>query len=149
MISKEVLHQFLQAAPKASSLSDREAQDFYTLGFSLYNAHSFEEAVDVFRVLSAQKPLEPKHWFALASSLQESRNYEPALDAWAMTAILDGENPYPHFHAAECAFSMHQLKDALAALNAAAARVGENLVLQDQIDLLKQQWSLINDSLCN
>ena len=142
MISEDALRQFLKAAPKVSSMSVQEAENFYELGFSLYQSGSFEKAAEVFRVLSAQKPLVSKHWFGLASSLQESKNYEKALSAWAMAAILDEENPYPHFHAAECAFSLNQPKDARAALNAAALRVKENLVLQDRIDLLKQQWSI-------
>jgi len=142
MISEKAFQQFLREAPKVSPMSDREAEDVYALGFSLYGAGSFEEASDVFRILAAQRPLQYQHWFALASSLQESKNYERALDAWAMAAVLDENAPYPHFHAAECAFSLGQIEEARAALDAAADRTEENLVLQDQIALLKSQWSL-------
>lgn len=137
----EKLQEFLRKAPKEAIMSDETARDFYTLGFSLYQAGSFEEASRVFQVLSIQKPLEYKHWFGLASSLQERKEYEKALPAWAMAAVLDQSLPYPHFHAAECAFSLDRKEEAKAALESAFSRASEYPILQDQIAVLKQRWS--------
>lgn len=122
-------------------MSDEEADRFYKLGFSLYQAGSFGEANQVFRTLCVQKPLEYRHWFGFASSLQETKDYEKALYAWSMAAVLDQRAPYPHFHAAECAFSLSRSKEALAALDSALARAEELPILQDQIAILKTTWS--------
>ncbi len=140
MINQETLLQFLAHAPKRTPLSEKEAESFYAFGFSLYGAGSFKKAADVFEVLCVQRPLQHRHWFGLASSLQESGEYDKALPAWAMAAILDSSNPYPHFHAAECCFSLKQIKEAKTALQAALTRVQDNSTLKDQIILLQQRW---------
>lgn len=145
MMTADMFQQFLAHLPKQPTLSQKEAESFYTLGFSLYGTGSFTEAADVFKVLCIRKPLEYRHWFGLASSLQESKDYEKALNAWAMAAILDQSNPHPHFHAAECCFSLNQIEEAQIALQAALTRAEDYPILQDQITLLQKQW---NEALC-
>ena len=137
----EGFQQFLREAPKGSPLSGEQTDRFYTLGFSLYNAGSFEEALQVFRVLCVQNPWEYRHWFGFASTLQESKEYEKALYAWSMAAVIDQTVPQPHFHAAECAFSLSKSDEAIAALDEALARAEDYPILQDQIALLKTTWS--------
>jgi type III secretion system low calcium response chaperone LcrH/SycD len=138
----DVFKKFLDAVPHREVMPAEEAEKFYSLGFSLYGAGNYKESADVFEVLCAQWPLEPKHWFALASSRQENTEYEKALHAWAMAAILKSEDPYPHFHAAECCLSLEQQEDAGKALASALLRAKENPALQDKIALLRQQWEL-------
>ncbi len=140
MMDQEMFQQFLAHAPKKPSLSEKEAESFYAFGFSLYGGGSFQEAVDVFEVLCVQRPLEHRHWFGLASSLQESGEYQKALPAWAMAAIINAADPYPHLHAAECCFSLKQMKEAKIALQAAVARAQDNTILLDQITLLQKRW---------
>ena len=70
----------------------------------------------------------------------ERKKYEEALYAWAMAALLDKSNPYPHFHAAECAFSMNNLRDAKLALKEAETRMEKEHPLQEKISLLKELW---------
>ncbi|MBX9745113.1 MAG: tetratricopeptide repeat protein [Chlamydiales bacterium] len=123
------------------TMSSEEVKQFYTFGFSLYGAGSAQEAIDVFEVLCVQRPLEAKHWFGLAASLQEESYYEKALPAWAMAALLDESNPHPHFHAAECCFAQGRQKEAQMALEAASMRAERDSVLQDRIALLQHRWS--------
>lgn len=141
MALKETFKQLLADFPKQPAFSEKDAKQFYALGFSLYGAGSFQESTQVFEVLCLRKPLEYPHWFGLASSFQETGRYEKALNAWAMAAILDRSSPHPHFHAAECCFSLGQIEEAKTALNAALARADGDSLLQDQISLLLQQWS--------
>lgn len=141
----DAFKQFLDAVPHEEVMPPEQAEKFYSLGFSLYGAGNYKESADVFEVLCAQWPLEPKHWFALASSRQENTEYDKALHAWAMAAILKSEDPYPHFHAAECCLSLNQKEEADLALASAHTRSCENPALQDKIALLRQQWELKND----
>lgn len=141
---REALEKFLEDFPNHPVMTEKKAEDFYTLGFSLYNAGSFDKASQVFQVLCCQKPLDYKHWFGLASSLQEERLYEKALSAWAMAAILNRTLPYSHFHAAECAFSLNRKEEAALALEAALVRANDYPILQDQITLLKEKWSEVS-----
>ena len=137
-----MFERFVKEVSDRPVIAMEEAEKFYSLGFSLYEAGNAKEASEVFEVLCAQWPLKPKYWFAFASSKQENKEYEKALYAWAMAAILNDEDPYPHFHAAECHLSIDKKGEAQLALAAASLRSKENGELQDKIELLRQQWEL-------
>ncbi len=65
-----------------------------------------------------------------------------ALHAWAMAALLKKEDPYPHFHAAECCFSLGHYEDAVKALREASSKLENNHPLGEKIALLKEQWRI-------
>lgn len=125
-------------------LSDEEVERFYSYGFALYGSGKWAEAADVFRVLCTRRPLEPRFWFALGATLQEAGTYHDALHSWAMAALLKSEDPYPHFHAAECCFSLEMSADAAKALTESEIRIRkeESHPLKAKIGLLRQQWRL-------
>ncbi len=125
-------------------LSDNEVERFYSFGFAQYGSGNWNQAADVFRVLCTRRPLEPKFWFALGATLQEARSYEEALQSWAMAALLKKEDPYPHFHAAECCLSLQMVKDAAKALRESEVRTQDEPKhpLKEKITLLRQQWRL-------
>jgi len=125
-------------------MTSEEVEQFYAHGFSQYGSGNWGEAADVFRVLCTKRPLESRFWFALGATLQEARSYNEALHSWAMAALLQKEDPYPHFHAAECCFSLKNTKDAKLALTESELRIkkGTPHPLNDKIALLKEQWRL-------
>lgn len=127
-----------------NKLSDEEVERFYAYGFAQYGSGQWSEAADAFRVLCTRRPLEPRFWFALGATLQEAGSYNDALHSWAMAALLKKEDPYPHFHAAECCFSLHWADDAKKALSESEVRIQSEPThpLKDKILLLRQQWSL-------
>ncbi len=119
------------------------SEALYTHAFAQYQTGGIEKAIEAFRVLCAEQPLEARFWFGLAASLQEGRDYKLALHAWAMAALLDPKDPYPHFHAAECSLSIDDRKDAILALQEAQKRIDDaKHPLQDRILVLKEAWSL-------
>jgi type III secretion system low calcium response chaperone LcrH/SycD len=126
------------------ALSEEETEKFYAYGFAQYGSGNWAEAADAFRLLCTRRPLEPKFWFALGATLQEAGRYEDALHSWAMAALLKKEDPYPHFHAAECCFSLQMAEDASKALAESESRLGAEFAhpLKDKIGLLRQQWRL-------
>lgn len=126
------------------TLSDEETERFYAYGFAQYRSGNWAEAADIFRLLCTRKPLEPRFWFALGATLQEANSYQEALNAWAMAALLNKEDPYPHFHAAECCLSLRLEQDAAKALAETVLRVGldPNHPLREKISLLRRQWRL-------
>ena len=125
-------------------LSEEEVERFYAYGFAHYGSGNWSEAADVFRVLCTRRPLEPRFWFALGATLQEAGSYHDALHSWAMAALLKKEDPYPHFHAAECCFSLHMSYDAAKALTESETRIRSEPThpLKPKIGLLRQQWRL-------
>lgn len=126
------------------TLSEEEVEKFYAYGFAHYGSGNWNEAADVFRLLCTRRPLEPRFWFALGATLQEAGSYHDALHSWAMAALLKKEDPYPHFHAAECCFSLQMSEDAARALVESEIRVKAepSHPLKIKIGLLRQQWRL-------
>lgn len=125
---------------------DEEAEKYYSYAFAHYHSGHWSEAADAFRVLCTKRPLESKFWFGLGATLQAAESYEEALHSWAMAALLKKEDPYPHFHAAECYLSLQIKKDAALALSESEKRIQDMAhPLIQKIQLLKSQWSLKND----
>ena len=125
-------------------LSEEEVETFYSYGFAQYGSGNWAEAADTFRVLCTRRPMEPRFWFALGATLQEAGRYQEAVYSWAMAALLKKEDPYPHFHAAECCFSLSMSSDAAKALNESEQRIQTEAAhpLKSKIGLLRQQWRL-------
>lgn len=121
-------------------LTEEEMEKFYSYGFAQYGCGNWAEAADVFRLLCTRRPLEGRFWFGLGATLQEAGNYEEALHSWAMVSLLQKEDPFPHFHAAECCFSLRWKEDALKALREAEERTGAAHPLKEKIVLLRERW---------
>ena len=118
-----------------------DLESSYAEAYALYQAGKYARASDLFRSLCTESPLEARFWFGLGSCMQESGEYQNALQAWAMAALLDPKNPYPHFHAAECSCSLNQMKDASMALKEAKARLLDPTHrLCGPIEVLEEQW---------
>lgn len=123
-------------------LSDNEAEVFYLSAYSHYNSGHWIEAADIFRLLCIRRPLEPRFWFGLGAALQEGGSYLDALHSWAMAALLKTEDPYPHFHAAECYFSLGDSREAAKALTEAENKIETPHPLEEKIALLREQWKV-------
>lgn len=126
------------------TLSEEQVERFYAHGFAHYGSGHWDEAADLFRILCTRRPLESRFWFALGATLQEAARYREALYSWAMAALLKKEDPYPHFHAAECCLSLEMSGDAAKALHESELRIQSEAVhpLKEKIGLLKERWRL-------
>jgi type III secretion system low calcium response chaperone LcrH/SycD len=131
------------AAIDYSKLSETEVEQFYAYGFAQYGTGNWGEAADVFRVLCTRRPLVARFWFGLGATLQGAENYMDALHAWAMAALLSTDDPYPHFHAAECYFSLLDSNEAAQGLKEAEARIVGPHPLRGKIALLREQWKVV------
>jgi type III secretion system low calcium response chaperone LcrH/SycD len=134
----------MQTYQDHKALSDVDVEKYYAYGFAHYGTGNWTEAADVFRILCTRRPLEPRFWFALGATLQEAGSYHDALHSWAMAALLKKNDPYPHFHAAECCFSLKMEEDASKALCESEERILSEWEhpLKDKIQTLRKQWRL-------
>ena len=98
------------------------------------------ESTKIFADLVTNNPNDKSSWFGLAASLQEEKIYDIAIYAWGVSSLLDMDNPYPYFHAAECLLSMKNIKGAFLALNEAKKRSVENDEILQKINILKKIW---------
>lgn len=113
----------------ADAFSPQQQEQLYALGYQYYNQARYTDAVDCFTKLSLCNPFMQPYWYALASSEQMQAHYTEALHAWGVIALLQEKNPQPHFHAAECYFSMQEFDEAFKAL-----RIAESLLTQSAED---------------
>ena len=137
-----MMQELLEEVRESDALTDAQVEQFYAYAFAQYRSGGLQKAEEIFQVLCARRPFEARFWFGFAATLQEEKNYEGALRGWAMVALLDNSNPYPHFHAAECSFSIRNLRDAALALKETELRIEKNHPLEDRIPLLKEAWKL-------
>lgn len=124
-----------------ANMTDEDVDLFYELGYNLYLQGDYKQAEELFRRTVLAKPMEKKHWQGLASCLQMQKRYEEALVPWSMCCLVDPENPLPHFHAAECLFSLKQLDEAAKALSTSESRDTAK-AFQGKIATLRQRWNI-------
>lgn len=127
------------------TFSVQEQELLYSQGYRNYADGHYDLASCVFSALVQAYPLDEKYWRSLASSKQMEEKYEEALRAWAMTALLNAEDPLPHFHAAECLTCLQQHEEALKALACAEKQVSHQQDLVEKIGKLRR----INAEVCH
>lgn len=113
----------------ADAFSPQQQERLYALGYQYYNQARYADAVSCFTKLTLCNPFMQPYWYGLASSQQMQARYTEALHAWGVAALLQEKNPQPHFHAAECYFSLDAFDDAFKAL-----RLAETLLTQSTED---------------
>lgn len=122
-------------ASATSQLSAESQSTLYTMAYQFYRSGKFEEARHFFRFLAGVNPLDRRFWMGLAASYQMLKDYQPAIECYSVAAVQNPDDPYAHWHAAECFFAQGNQAQALGALESAltVARQDEkyrSLVLQ-------------------
>lgn len=128
--------------PLSNVFSIEEQEELYAIAYQCYENGIYTTASQFFTKLVLCNPFEEKYWRGLASSQQMLKTYLDALHAWSQCALLAAEDPLPHFHAAECLFSLNEKQDAIKALRAAESLLSpDENVLRNKIMILKQVHS--------
>lgn len=121
-----------------SALAPEDFPSVYAAASSSYEAGDYEKAALLFASLAQSAPFEEAHWRGVASSRQMLLDYESALHAWSIVALFNEEDPWVHFHAAECLLSLGQKGEAAKALDMADVRLKDQMEdLRDKIELLR------------
>ncbi len=112
-------------------------QAVYTEAVQEYEEGHYQKAHDLFSLLSTELPMQPEVWKGLAACQQMQKYYDEALMTWSMAALLDEQDPLPHFHAAECLIAQGNSTEAQKALRSALTLPCTEGIL-DQIVRLKE-----------
>lgn len=141
---EEVLKNLRSHLEKTNGLMPNEFEEedvifLYELAYNLYQANDFTQAGEIFQRLVICKPFEPRYWQAFGSCLHMQKRYQEALTSWSMWCLIEEENPFPHFHAAESLFSLGETTEGLKALQAAENR-DTNGALKEKIEGLRLAW---------
>lgn len=112
-------------------------RQLHPAAFELYESEDYRGASKLFTQLVLTDPYSEHYWRGLASSKQMVKEYQAALHAWSMVALIQNKDPLPHFHAAECCLALGEKEDALKALDAALDLCHQEESLLEKINLLK------------
>ncbi len=134
---KEVMDILEISENEISSVPLEMERQFYATAFGLYEKGDYRGASQLFTQLVLTDPFSAHYWQGLASSKQMAREYMAAVHAWSMIALLQENDPLPHFHAAECFLSLEEKDEALKALDAALDLCQDDERLCNKIHLLK------------
>lgn len=127
------------------AIGDDVVESLYSFAFGFYEAGKYQEALNFFLLLTAIRRKEGRFWKGLGATFQLLKRYPEAVDAYSMAVLMDDktQDPYSHFHAAECLFSMNEFKRAVQALKSVKALVkGKEKyhALNKRVDVLGNMW---------
>ena len=124
--------------------SDETMEQFYQAAYNLYQKQRFPAAAEAFTFLTTLNPERHNYWLGLGMSEQRLEEYHGALLAYAMAMMSDVNSPLPHFLSANCYRALLDNSNALASLEQAIKRAGEqeeHHQLREQALSLKQKLS--------
>lgn len=119
--------------------TNQHLDELYSLACTHFERDDYKNALPLFQKLTMVMPKIKEYWFGYASTFMMQKEYEKAVWAWQMTALLDGQDVLPHFHAAECLYSLKHFDQGLKALEAARLRTEDERLLS-KMDTLEKRW---------
>lgn len=105
--------------------SDETMAKFYEMAYRLFEFRRYEEASNAFLFLASLNPHIGDYWIGFGMATQMCHQYELAIDAYELAAIIDLDNPIPYFYLAKCLFAIHDRDSALQALDLAIETAGD------------------------
>lgn len=124
--------EYLENLEKGASLqqlcgmSNKVLEAFYQAAKHIYEHQHYDDAVDLFSVLTLFNPKEPVFWLGLGNSEYFCQNYEPALIAYSMAALANPTDPYSHVYSSRCYEAIKDIENAIGALELAILVIGDN-----------------------
>lgn len=83
-------------------LSDPVMEGIYAQAYRLYNTGKYKDALQLFRLLGSLAPTEARYILGMAACFHLLKEFNDALETYAVVAILDPNNPIPFYHASDC-----------------------------------------------
>ncbi|MEC7840398.1 MAG: SycD/LcrH family type III secretion system chaperone [Chlamydiota bacterium] len=119
---KELLKQELALGKSPQEIlefKEEEMAEFYGAAYQLFQSKRYTEAANAFLFLVTLNSYNFDYWLGLGMATQMCQEYESAIDAYEMAAILNVESPVPYFYLSKCFFAVHDHENALIALDIA------------------------------
>ena len=123
-------------------LSKDSIEALYFTAYGCYNQGKIDDATGYFRLLTQADTRTKKHWMGLAACFQLKKEYKQAIEAYEIAVALEPTDPYVHFHAANCYYSLGNIEDALFALEC-AKRAIKSQPATDSLKNLSRHIALI------
>ncbi|MEG0036930.1 MAG: SycD/LcrH family type III secretion system chaperone [Victivallaceae bacterium] len=132
---------------KVFKITTEELERVYKEGYGFYLNENYSQSITIFRWLVFFNPYVSKFWIALGSSLHMSKEYEKALHAYGITAILRTQDPSPHYYAYACYSLLEEREEAEKALEIAWEKSQSPIYekIRSQILKIKKQQAICSE----
>lgn len=112
--------------PNANLASDAELEKLYDTGYKLYQSGRYKDAKYYFNLLTLAHVKEPRYMMARAACEQMLKEYHNAIISYSIAAILDPNNPFPHYYSVDCHLKKEDLLNASVSLKMTIKRCEGN-----------------------
>lgn len=140
-----------ESLQQAFGVEDQEMEELYNEAYAYYQRDQYSESLTLFRWLTLLNAYQKKYWMGFAANQLILNSYEKALQAYAVAALLDYRDPYPHYYAYESYLRLNNREEGEKALQLAYHRCGEKPEYQElkiSIEQILNRGSTCH-SLCN
>jgi len=106
-----------------AGLRAEDIETIHAIGENFYNQAQYDQAEPMFQFACFYAHLEPRYWMSLGKCRQMTKNYQGAIDAYAMSHMRDAGNAWPPIQAAICCLALNEKGAAAEALALAESAV--------------------------
>jgi type III secretion system low calcium response chaperone LcrH/SycD len=135
--SKEKFEEVLSNAPPEGFSPDKPLSrilgfsenglfEIYGIGFESFNKKNYEEASNIFLLLTILYPTFSLFWIALARASELLERFEEASIAYSMALELDPDDPLPAIDAVRCLLKMNKKEKAANLLDSVIEKSEQN-----------------------
>lgn len=116
--SEQILHACQQLLDEEArqachnGIDPEQLEQLFVRGMHAYQDGQYHAALPDFATVALYRPLNPRHYMALASSLQQLTLYRDALTFYAYALMLRPDDPGPMFRMGECLLMLDDLNNA-------------------------------------
>lgn len=126
-------------------LSDQMVEGIYGQAYRLYQTGRYNDASQLFRLLIMINSTDSKFTLGLGACMHMLKDFKAAAGVYSLCAVIDPDNPLPHYHASDCFLQMNDKPSALISLELAVKRAGE----KPEYQKLKDRAQMTIDNLKN
>lgn len=115
----DVLAMFSQGYTLAdfAGLKSEHLEALYALGYQLYNAQNYEDALKVFEALRLYDHTQTRFHMGAGACLQALERYQQAVEVYSVAALSTGlADPAPIYYGAVCLLKSGKKEEAMGAL---------------------------------
>jgi type III secretion system low calcium response chaperone LcrH/SycD len=117
----------------------------YSQAHSLYSAGRYQQASEIFRLLITLNPTVFKYTFGLAATQQMMKEYITAVITYQLCALMELNNPLPHYYSSDCFLKLKDKAGAINALETAIKVAGDSKEYQMLSDRCKMTLASLKE----
>lgn len=123
---RELIEKYSAKGIEVPEFSQNTIEALYSFGYGFYQSAKYTQSIHFFRFLTLIDSGNPKHWMGLGAALQMNKEYHKAIQCFGYAAVLNPDNPYAPYHAAECLLSLGEDNNAKEVFDAAEQVANKN-----------------------